>query len=81
MTARATLHALLRRDMKSTGPGFLYYREFEQIAWALIGQPFDRDKLIDLCVRNAETDGAFLSDDEENALLHVINGGNLDVSL
>jgi hypothetical protein len=79
MTARHQLHALLRRDMKSTGPGFLRVREFEQIAWMLIGTAYDRDNLQNLLIRNRETDGAFLTNDEEAALLHVLNGGSLDV--
>lgn len=83
MTARATLHALIERDMKREprNEDALLCSEFEEICNALIGRAFDCDKLLDCAARNAETDGAFLSDDEAACVLHIANGGNLDVSL
>lgn len=76
MTHRDTLHRLI----KTRGEVLTDY-EFRNVCLMLYGITHDREVFNDLLIRDASTDGAFLLQGERDALLHVINGGSLDVSL
>lgn len=85
MTPRHTLHALLNEDLarakQDLDTCILSCKEFDAIGWQLMGRVLDlaaKDTLENLLIRNRATDGAFLTDPQEAALLHVINGGSLD---
>lgn len=76
MTARATLHTLVK-----TRGEVLTDLEFRHVCQMLYGMAYDEEVLRDLLIRDAGTDGAFLLQCERDALLRVIDGGGLDVSL
>lgn len=85
MTPRTILHALLNEDLARAKADLdtciLSCKEFDAIGWQLMGRamsPAEKDALENLLIRNRATDGAFLTDAEEAALLHLTNGGSLD---
>ena len=83
MTHRQIITALMDADLCVRGPRYNILRYFEHDAlWHLVkcGRIL-KDDLLMLLIRDAETDGAFLLQIERDSILHVINGGNLDVSL